>query len=70
MIVSFEMVYLYQKHIIQHFIVHFIVVKMSNNDICMMFAMCEGMPLMECQNAYSTRVQLYEHIPLTIITIA
>jgi hypothetical protein len=45
MIVSFEMVYLYQKHIVQHCSIHFIVVKMSTNDTCMMFAMCEGMPL-------------------------
>jgi hypothetical protein len=57
--IVFEMVYLYQKHIVQHCFVHFIVVKMSTNDISMMFAMCEGIPFMECQNAYSTRVQLY-----------
>jgi hypothetical protein len=44
MIVSFEMVYLYQKHIIQHCSIPFIVVKMSINDTYMMFAMCEGMP--------------------------
>jgi hypothetical protein len=59
MTISFEMVYLYKKHIVQHCSDHFIVVKMNTNDTCMMFAMCEGMPLMECQNAYFTKVQLY-----------